>query len=127
MNELKIITLAYDFTKYITPIVARFPRNQRYQLGERIENIMFDVLEKLLEAKFRKEKREILFQTNIGLEKLRFFIRLAHELKFIDHKRYAYISEQINQIGVQLGGWLKSASPPAPLQNWRGEQYNEKL
>lgn len=71
---------------------------------------MFDVIEKLLEAKFRKEKREILFQTNIQLEKLRFFVRLAHELKFINHKRYSYISEQTNQIGIQLGGWLKSVS-----------------
>jgi four helix bundle protein len=110
MNELKIITLAYDFTKYITPIVARFPRDQRYQLGERIENIMFDVLENLIEAKYRKDKREILFNANVQLEKLRFFIRLAHELKFINHQRYAYIFEQINQIGIQLGGWLKSSA-----------------
>ncbi|GBR77000.1 bacterial accessory variability determinant protein [Candidatus Termititenax persephonae] len=77
MEELSVITLTYDFARYLTPIVARFPRNQRYQLGERIENIAFDILENLLSAKYSQEKRRLLFQTNILLEKLRFFIRLA--------------------------------------------------
>jgi len=65
-------------------------------------------LEKFLDAKYNRSKKEILAQANIQLEKLRFFTRLARDLRFIAPRRYEYITRQINQIGIQLGGWLKN-------------------
>lgn len=109
-QELSIITSTYDFMKYIVPIASRFPKNHRYQIGERIENLVFDILELLIDAKFSRDKSNILISANIKLEKLRFFIRLVYDLKLIPIKRYGYISEQINNIGSQLGGWIKKQS-----------------
>jgi hypothetical protein len=110
LSELNIITLTYDFAKYLAPIVSRFPRNVRYQLGERIEGLVFGILDSLLTAKYSREKKAILFQTNIQLEKLRFFVRLAVDLHFISVQRHGVIASQINAIGNQLGGWLKSVN-----------------
>lgn len=46
----QIITKTYDFLLYLLPQVARFPRSERYLLGERLELLCFDVLELLLNA-----------------------------------------------------------------------------
>ncbi len=107
--DLQVITLTYDFLKYLIPIVAKFPKNQRYLIGERIEKISLDILENLIEARYTKNRTEILRKTNILLEKLRYLVRIAMDLKLISIKRYEHIAKLLNQIGVQLGGWLKSA------------------
>ncbi|MEK6558012.1 MAG: diversity-generating retroelement protein Avd [Candidatus Margulisiibacteriota bacterium] len=106
-EELGIISLTYDCMKYLIPVASKFPRNQRYLLGERIENHLCDILENLLEAKYTKAKKPLLYKANLMLEKMRYFVRLSHDLELIDVRRYGYISDQLNQIGVQLGGWIK--------------------
>ncbi|MDO8527861.1 MAG: diversity-generating retroelement protein Avd [Deltaproteobacteria bacterium] len=103
----QIITRVYDFLLYLIPQVAKFPRSERYQLGERLESISFDILELLLEACFTKEKSILLQKANVKLEKARYYVRLCKDLKIIPLHRYEVISKMINEIGVQLGGWLK--------------------
>ncbi len=46
MNEKpQILTRIYDFLLYLLQQVSKFPKNQRYNLGERIEDIALDVFE----------------------------------------------------------------------------------
>ena len=106
-QELTIITTTYDFIKYLIPIISKFPRTQRYLLAEKIEDHVLHIFENLIDAKFRRDKKEVLLNTNVSLEKLRFLIRLTYDFKFINDQRYQYISTQLNQIGTQLGGWIK--------------------
>ena len=109
-EELKVITLVYDFAKYLLPVIGRFPRSERYQLGERIEGLTFDLLDDLLTAKYTRQKRDILFRANLRLEKIRFFVRLAYDLGFIGPGRFGHIADVVNRIGSQVGGWQKSAA-----------------
>ena len=41
------------------------------------------------------------------LEILRHQTRLLLEFELVSAKRYAYVGEQINGVGVELGGWIK--------------------
>ena len=108
MNNVPIIiTKVYDFLFYLVPQVSELPRSQRYLLGDRLESASFDVLELLLEACYAQTKLSLLRQANVKLEKIRYFVRLCKDLKLISLHRYEVISKMIDEIGKQLGGWIK--------------------
>jgi hypothetical protein len=97
----------YDFLLYLIPLVSKFPRSERFLLGERLELVSFDILELLLEACYSREKSAFLKKANVKLEQARHYVRLCKDLKLINVHRYEVISKTINEIGVQLGGWIR--------------------
>lgn len=105
-----IIIKTYDLLLYIIPQLEKFPRSQKFLIADRIEVQIFDILEDFIEAFYteKKNKRDILKKTNVKLEKLRYTIRLSYDLKYISIKKYEQITIKINEIGSNLGGWLKS-------------------
>lgn len=105
-----VVTHTYDLLKYLIPQLLKFPRTQKFVLADRIQNQLSDILGMLIEGYYsgRSEKATILRKANIELEKLRYFIRLAHDTRCINLKRYEFIQGRINEIGAQVGAWLKS-------------------
>jgi len=91
----------------VIPHLAKFPRNQRYTLGERVENKLFCLLELLIEAQYSKDKVNLLKQANLGIEQLRYLFRLCHDLRLVNNKTYELISRYLLDIGAQIGGWIK--------------------
>ncbi|MFC1571196.1 diversity-generating retroelement protein Avd [Candidatus Margulisiibacteriota bacterium] len=108
MEGPKVITSTYDFIKWAVPHIAKFPRNQRYTLGERIENKLFSLLELLIEAQYSKDKAGALKMANLEIEQMRYLFRLSHDLRLINLKTYELSSKYLVGIGVQVGGWIKS-------------------
>ncbi len=47
-EELPIIRAFYDFVLWLNPKIAKFPRDQRFVLGERMERQLYEVLENLI-------------------------------------------------------------------------------
>jgi hypothetical protein len=80
----------YQFLNWLMPTIGRFPREQRFLLGDRIQSTALDVLEALIEATYTHDRRAHLTHANLGLEKLRFFFRLAHEQRHLDARRYEH-------------------------------------
>ncbi len=107
INAPSVVTKMYDFLLYLIPQTAKFPRTQRYLLGERLEEMGLEVLELLLEASYSRDKGPLLRRANVTLEKGRYLARLCKDLKLIDFHRYEVISKMTNEVGVQLGGWIK--------------------
>lgn len=96
--------------KWLMPVVSKFPKYKRYTLGQRIEDDLLNILELLLEANYSKEKLGILKHANIKLEIFRHLIRLSFDLRLINIRRYELISEETNEIGRLIGGWIKQQS-----------------
>ncbi len=111
-TELVIITKTYDLILWSCQHTARFPRSHRFVLGERIERNLYDVLEMLIEAKFSKERLEMLKKVNLRLEILRHQIRLAKDLQCLRQNSYLHAAKAIDEIGRMLGGWLKAPKDP---------------
>ena len=74
----------FQFILWLVPTVEKFPRQQKFLLGDRIQTTALDVLEFLVEATYTRDRRSLLARANLGIEKLRFFCRLAVELKHLD-------------------------------------------
>ena len=106
-NELPIIQKVYDLVKWYVPILQKLPRSHRFTIGDRIITNLYQLLEDLLQARYRRNKLERLKEINAALEILRYQTRLLFDFELIQVKRYEYISTLINDIGTDLGSWIK--------------------
>jgi len=93
--------------KQVYIYVPQFPKRQQYTLGQRIENHCIDFLALVIEANEKEEKLECLQEASVVLNKLRVFVRLAKDSKFLAFKEYQVLEEMIDEIGKMLGGWIK--------------------
>lgn len=98
----------FQFLRWLMPTVEKFPRSQKFLLGDRIQSTALDVLEALIEATYTRERRSHLARANLGLEKLRFFFRLATEMQYLDKRRYEYAARAMDETGRLVGGWMKA-------------------
>ncbi len=57
------------------PTIEKFPKSYKFTIGDRVETI--DVLKALIEVTYTMERTQHLRQTNLGIEKLRFFLDKA--------------------------------------------------
>jgi hypothetical protein len=98
----------FQFLSWLSPTIEKFPRSQKFTLGDRIQATGLDVLEALIEATYSRDRHPPLSRANLGLEKLRFFFRLAFELKILDGRRFEHAARNIDDIGRLVGGWAKA-------------------
>ncbi len=98
----------YRFLLWLIPTLSRFPRDQKFLLGDRIQGAALDVLERLIEATYSKRREEPLQRANLGLEKLRCFCRLAHGLRYLDQRRYEHAARSLDETGRRAGAWRKA-------------------
>ena len=102
------LDLHYRFILWLVPTLNRFPRAQRFLLGDRIQRTALDVLESLLEATYTRRRQPPLGRANLGIEKLRFLMRLAHDLRHLDQRRYEYACRCLDETGRKIGAWIKT-------------------
>jgi len=98
----------YRFLTWLIPTVERFPRSQKFLLGDRIQTTALNVLEALIEATYMRERKGHLRQANLGIEKLRFLIRLAFEMRYLDQRRFEHAARVLDETGRLIGGWQKA-------------------
>jgi hypothetical protein len=102
------VQACHELMRWFIPQLDKFPRLRRFTLGERLEQVLLDVLELLLEAAYTRAKQPALQRANLRLETARHLWRLAHELEVISTKRYAHGAGLMDNLGKQVGGWLRS-------------------
>ena len=95
------VELHYRFILWLVPTLDRFPRAQRFLLGDRIQGTALDVLEALVEATYTRRRKAHLARANLGVEKLRFLLRLAHDLRHLDRRRYEYAARCLDDTAAR--------------------------
>ncbi len=98
----------YRFVLWLIPTVERFPRSQKFLLGDRIQSTALDVLERLIEATYTRRRGGHLAAANLGLEKLRFLILMARDLRILGLRRYEHAARNIDDTGRRVGAWTKT-------------------
>lgn len=103
----------YKFLLWLIPAVEKFPRSQKFLLGDRMQTLALDVQEALIEATYSKNPAPHLLACNMRLEKLRFLFRLAMDLRYLDLGRYEFAARAIDEVGRLVGGWLQALRKPS--------------
>jgi len=107
VKDLVIWQKLVDLNVYIIPICSKFPKNQRFVLGQQIQNQVIDMVKTTVEANKARNKIVLLDKIDTQLEGFRFLTRTAYELKMLPVKRYEYIAKLSSEIGRLIGGWQK--------------------
>jgi hypothetical protein len=110
-TELSVIRKTYDLVKWSCEHTGRFPRNHRFVLGERMERRLYALLETLIEAKYSRDRHDLLRRANLSLEVLRFQMRLAKDLQCLRSNSYEFASKALLEIGREVGGWIRQGRP----------------
>lgn len=108
LQDLIIFQKVYDLILWMYPLINKFPKSQRFVLGQQLENTLLEILKGVIQANQERNKLEILKQVSIDLDKFRILYRLAKDLKFMSIRQYQFGAEKINEVGKILGGWIKS-------------------
>lgn len=109
-NQIPVIQKTYDFYKAFYQSAKTFPKSDKYGLGEKIKNLILDTLELLVAAETAKKdwKQPVLEKASHKLSLLKLLLRLCHEIKVLDLRRYTDLSERLLEIGRMIGGWIKA-------------------
>lgn len=110
-SDLPLYLATYKLVKYLYLLVKNFPKSYKYTLGQDILALAWETLDKVILANSlpNKEKPEPIRQASVAFDKLKIRLRLAHEIKLIDHRRQAFLTEKNEEVGKMLAGWLKWA------------------
>jgi len=103
------VQACHELIAWLIPQLDKFPRLRRFTLGERLEQALLEVLELLLEAPYTRAKQPALQRANLRLEVARHLCRLAHELQAVSTRPYAHGAGLMDDLGRQIGGWLRSS------------------
>ena len=109
-EEFKILQKVQDLIVYSYPILTQFPKAERFSFAQDIRHCLNTLLELTIEEEKRYIKKTTVQNMDIENEKLKIFIRVAYELRYIDKHRYAVWESKSVEIGKMIGGLLKSVS-----------------
>ncbi len=104
-----VVEKHYKLILWMLPKIANFPKDQRFLLADRIEKLLLDILELLIEAVYSKEKKAILAKVNLKLDCLRFMMRITKDMKYVNLKSYDFFCQSAIEVGKMVGGWSKAS------------------
>jgi hypothetical protein len=97
----------YVFMKWLVPTLENFPRSQKFLIADRIQTAGLDVIDLLVEATYSSARGTTLVKANLRLDQMRLLLRLSHDLKLIDHRRFEFAAKELIGVGRAVGVWLK--------------------
>jgi hypothetical protein len=107
-NNYPLYVKWMDTVPWIMSRTERFPKNLRYSLSQKIDNICLDILELIIQAIFSRTKHNILQQINLKLDVLRSLLQMSFKMQLFSESQYEYISRELLESGKMVGGWLRS-------------------
>jgi len=98
------------------------PKTERFSLGQKISQLFIQMLEYTFTAAYLPVDKKIILLGKIipRHDVLKFFVQIAWESKFIPTEKYLDLSQKLEEIGRQLGGWknglIQKKTPADPAR-----------
>lgn len=115
-TELPVLRKITDAYKQWHTHHQQMERLSRFTLGATIDKTFCETIELILQAGYavKEHKYSLILKAASKLDTLKFFLQVAWEIKAIDHKKYAMLTEPMSEIGKMLGGWRKQLQQNEP-------------
>ena len=107
-EDFKTLQKVQDMMTYGYPILSRFPKVEKFSLAADIRTCMNELLELTITEEKRYTKKTTLENMDICNEKLKIYLRVAMELKYISFHTYEVWVSKLVEIGKMIGGLIKS-------------------
>ena len=106
-EEFKILQKVQDLIIYSYPILTQFPKAERFSFAQDIRHCLNALLELTIEEEKRYIKKTTIQNMDIENEKLKIFIRVAFELRYIDYRIFI-IGRVLRRLGYRIHDVLRS-------------------
>lgn len=110
-DNIPIIHKTYKFYCKIYLSNKQLDKKDKFTIGQKSENIIFEILELLFMANAKRTEKSrllILNKVDVKVKILKMIIRLSYEIKVISQGQYVVLITDLQELGKMLGGWIKS-------------------
>ena len=107
--EIPVVIKLFSVYEVAHKLIFKFPKHERYALGEKIENTILGSMELLISANHisKYEKEKMLLRSNSKNELLKILFRVALNCGIIENKPYLEMESRLQEIGRMTQGWIK--------------------
>ena len=107
-EEFKTLEKLTDMIEYSYPILAQYPKSEKFTLVADIKHIMLDALKLCVKVGKKKSRKTSLYDLDVEIATLKRFIRISYDLKYISMHRYEVWSGKVAEIGKMIGGMIRA-------------------
>lgn len=100
-------------------ILTHFPKQNRYTLGNKIDEVFLLAIEYCFLASYANRETKIIHLERCisRIDLLKLLLQLAWEIQALDTNKYSALSTELQEVGRMLGGWRKGLEAKnSPLQ-----------
>lgn len=110
IHDAPVFQKSYDLYKGLHGLISKYPKGDRFSLGEKTKEQILELIEAITKAGHAKKewKTPQIEQAIVKLELIKIFVRLGYDTHCLNEKQYVVIQERIQEIGRMLGGWKRS-------------------
>src|ERR1700690_672783 len=107
--EIPVVIKLFMVYEITHKLIFKFPKHERYSLGEKIENSILEAIEIFILANqsSKYEKEKILCKANSKIELLKILFRISLNCQILDGREYLGIESRLQEIGKMTQGWIK--------------------
>lgn len=110
MTSSPLFSKVHDLQLWLLQAIRKFPREQRFQLAQRLYDLSFALHDTLVAASMdRAQTPHHLLEADIILTNLRKTIVLCLELELFTPGQFRHLSVMTTEVGNMLGAWRKKA------------------
>ena len=109
--ELPVYKKIYDLNLFIYKVVLNLPRLAKYSTWQKILNIFDEVWIWIFKINSTHNsdpnKKKYFLETRENIELLKYNFRILKDMNFISLKNFVKISEDLENISMQVSSWQK--------------------
>ena len=107
--EIPVVIKLFIVYEITHRLIFKFPKHERYTLGEKIENSILEAMEFYILANqaSKYEKEKILLKANSKVELLKILFRISLNCEIMESKEYLEMENRLQEIGKMTQGWIK--------------------
>jgi len=109
-QDFKLLQKVQDMMEYGYPMLNQFPKAEKFSLAQDIRRCMNEILELTITEDKKYTKKTTLENLDIENTKLRIYLRVSFQLRYISKHTYAVWEEKVVEIGKMIGGLIKSVN-----------------
>ena len=104
-EHLKVFQVVYKLNLHFYEISRGFPKEYKYGLADDIRKGLTYILIQIMQANQVVQKESYLRRATMTLDIATVKVRMLHDLKIINLRRYEFLSRQLVEAGSQLEAW----------------------
>lgn len=116
MGTMELYQRIYDFILYIYPILAQFPKFEKFALQTQIKTAVFEMLKDVIRFKKTGTKSHI-YAADVELQHIKTLIRLSYDLQYRAMSKHRY--EVISRHTVTIGGTMNGIIEAIKAGTWK--------